>query len=62
MCRCISERSLDIALEKNHVPDQGNAYQHAVDILNGICVDKHQRYQEIPEPINSFLRDLSNST
>jgi hypothetical protein len=42
MCDGLAERRLDETLAVYPVPDQGNPYQHAVDILNGIYVDDQQ--------------------
>jgi hypothetical protein len=40
MCGGLAERRLDEALSSHPVPNGGDPYQHAVDILNGICVDE----------------------
>lgn len=39
----LAERRLDEALAVNAVSDENNAYQHSVDILNGIQVDEDQQ-------------------
>ena len=65
MCGGVAERRLDEALSAHPVPDGGDPYQHAVDILNGIYVDEDQKGHEIvdflqikekpSEPVYSFL-------
>jgi hypothetical protein len=66
MCGWLAERRLDKALSVHPVPDGGNPYQHAVDILNGIHVDEDQKDHEIvdflqvkqkpSEPVYSFIK------
>ena len=47
MCGGLAERRLDEALSTHLVPNGGDPYQHAVDILNGIYVDEDQKDHEI---------------
>jgi len=47
MCGGLAERRLDEALSAHPVPNGGDPYQHAVDILNGIYVDEDQKDHEI---------------
>jgi len=46
MCGGLPERRLDEALSAHPVPDDGDLYQHPVDILNGIYADKDQKDNE----------------
>jgi len=39
ICGGLAERRLDEALSAHPVPDGGNPYRDAVDVLNGIYVD-----------------------
>jgi hypothetical protein len=65
MCGGLAERMLGEALHTNPVPDGGNPYQHAVDILNGMYVVDDQKDHEIvdflqikqksSEPIYCFI-------
>ena len=65
MCGGLAERRLDEALSTHPVPNGGDPYQHAVDILNGIYVDEDQKDHEIvdflqikqkpSEPVYSFI-------
>jgi hypothetical protein len=64
-CGGLAERRLDEALSTHPVPNDGDPYQHAVDILNGIYVDEDQKDHEIvdflkikqkhSEPVYSFM-------
>ena len=66
VCGGLAERRLDEALSSHPVSDGGDPYQHAVDILNGIYVDKDQKHPEIvgflqtkqkpPELVHSFIK------
>jgi len=47
MCGGLAERRLDEALFAHPVPDGGDPYQHAVDILDGMYVYKGQKDHEI---------------
>ena len=47
MCVGPAEKSLEQPLEKTPVPDQGNTFQHVVDILNEICAAEDQKDKEI---------------
>jgi hypothetical protein len=40
MCGGLAEGRLDETLSSHPVPNGGDTYQHAVDILNGIYVDE----------------------
>jgi hypothetical protein len=61
----LAERRLDEALSAHPVPDGGDPYQHAVDILDGMYVDEGQKDHEIvdflqikqkpSEPVSSFI-------
>ena len=43
----LAKRRLGEALSAHPVPDGGDPYQHAVDILNGIYVDEDHKDHEI---------------
>jgi len=65
LCGGLPERRLDEALVENPLAYGGNAYQHAVEIVNGIYVDEDQKRSrhrgllanqaEVSEPIYSFI-------
>jgi hypothetical protein len=69
MCGGLAERRLDEALSSHPVPDDGDPYQHSVDILTGINVDEDQRDHEIVDflsrsLLNQFIllsKDLRNN-
>jgi hypothetical protein len=65
MCGGLAERRIDEALSTHPVPNGGDPYQLAVDILNGIYVDEDQKDHEIEDflqikqkpskPVYSFI-------
>jgi hypothetical protein len=54
MCGGQAEKRIEETLEKHAVADGGNAYQHAMNILNGACVHEDQAIVS--------LKDLRNSS
>jgi len=55
MCRRIAERRLNAPLQGTLFVTGSSAYQHAVDIVNGIYVHEHRKYHEAPVEFVFFL-------
>ena len=60
MCGGLAGNRLDEAPVSYSVPDGGNAYQHAVYIVNGINVDQDTKDHEIADFLQ--IRQKSSST